>query len=197
MKRYLFLILILITIFTGCGKKEIESVYYSELTAKDLELIDYINNNSDCYFKLLDEMGKNNPSEEVLAYIKLGHEESEPETNNVTSMGDYVKAEDKYFVTSIVIKKPSNYHILGIHYGDTYKDAKDILKKEGFKCTFSAVYPNYAYLVYSKGIVTVLLNVDKEDRNPEKLIDTDTISEVQVNIAMEDESGVQLYQFVE
>ena len=170
-------------------------VYYSELTSEDRELIDYINQNSACYFKLLDEMGIKESSEELKTAIRYTHSEIEPETKAVTSMGVYVKSKDELFVTYICVNKKSEYYILGIHYGDTYKEAKKTIENAGFKCVLNNVYSNYALIEYTKGIVTITLEIDKQNLHSRKCDDDDKVSEISVSIAVVDESGDQLYQF--
>lgn len=194
--KILYISIIVFFVICACGKKQEERVVqYSELSSEDRELIDYVNQNSNCYFKLLDEMAKTQSSEEIKKEIRRTHTEIDFETKAVKSMGAYVKSEDKLFVTYICVNNETEYNILGIHYGDTYNEAIRKIENAGFKCVLNNVYSNYALIKYNKGIVTVTLDIDKQNLHSRKCDDDDKVSEISVSIAVVDESGDQLYQF--
>jgi hypothetical protein len=163
-KGYFVILLIFVFLLgimmTGCGKKD-SKISYSKLKENDLETIDYINQNSDCYFKLLDEMNVTDKSPDA------PYTESSPGYGEITSYGVSVSGKDAPIVTEIYINnKPSEYNILGVCNGDTYKDARSELEAHGFKWDADESFNSYTTVSsFSKGTIKINLYTDSSESN--------------------------------
>lgn len=134
-------------------------ITYSDLTEEDFELIEYVNTHSDYVFELLGEMENGHVLQEV---GDLYNENSEDLL--VSSYGVYLNEFDKVLITQINLSDESDYNILGVHIGDTYKDAKEILENEGFQCYDEVNYgKNNTYTSYAKGCVKIFVSSSISD----------------------------------
>ncbi len=158
-------------------------IFYSEITDEDWETIGYVNENSDYYFTLMEKMDE----ESCIPFpdaVNLYGEENED--LNVDSQGVMISSEDAIFRYAIFLRDPSDYHILGIHQGDTYKEAKDLCEAAGFVWSGeSPLYGERTETVYSKG--NVQIRVDTFDTEEEGM-DSDKIDSINVIILIVDES---------
>ena len=143
-------------------------IVITDISDKDYAIIDYVNTHSDCVFMLLGEMKNGKVMQDV---GNLYGEESKDSL--VKSYGEYLKEYDKKVVTQINLSEKSDYNILGVHYGDTYKDAKEKLENEGFELIDEASYGKgyFTRTTYSKGCVVIYVST---------LISDDVILEDQV-----------------
>ena len=149
----------------ACGMSDDNEITFSDLKSEDMEIIEYVNQNSNCGCKLLDVMEVKEKSAEA-PYTELFGDYGE-----VKSYGNYIKEEDSVIRTSINIIKSSEYDILGIRYGDKYKDARESLEKAGFVWIEEKPFgSNYTVSYFKKGIVVV----DFENKNTKTGINDDS-----------------------
>ena len=156
------IIVISSALFSACGKSNDDevSVSYSELKADDMEIIDSINQNLDCEFKLLEEMNVDEKSAEG------PYTEFSSGLGEVKSYGVFVSEKDAPIRTGIYIIKDSDYSIYGIKYGDTYKTAKELVEKSGFTLLKEEPFnSNTTSLTYSKGIAKIVMEIDYTNKN--------------------------------
>ena len=164
-------------------KKEKKSVYdhksvtYSELTEEDLATIDHVNQNSDMAFELMGEM------QDIVDPMEGPFVEFD---DGIECEGAYVQAEGKVFRTYIRLKSGSSgHHILGIHCGEKYKNAKEKLEKAGFIWECDEFFNSYLNIsCFSKGNVIVHLWVTSESPYEKDVLDDDLIQEVDIYIPM-------------
>ena len=170
-KKILFFMItgILGILVAACGKnvevQETENeVRFLELTTLDWEVIDYVNENSDYIFTLFDEMNITE-KEPGVPYT----EKSDDAT--VSSYGFFVEEKQAIIRTQIGLNRMSARNILGVHNGDTYKEARELIEKSGFTCVEKSSFNSGLMLVtYSKGVVEISMLVEKDEN-------TDTIAE--------------------
>ena len=175
---FLFLSLFLIAV-CACGKNaepvEItKELSFSDISAEDWEVIDFINQNSDCVFDLLGEMDvtEHEPGAPYTDISEEGH---------VKSYGFYIEEKQAVIRTQIVLNGVSERNILGVHNGDTIGAARDILEKAGFTCVEEASFNSSLDLItYSIGIVELSILVEKDENNA----DAGVIESVSITIRM-------------
>jgi hypothetical protein len=168
---------------SGAASSDREYIFYSEITNEDWETIDFINKNSDYYFTLMEKMDENKCTQ----FMDVGNlygEESEG--GEVDSQGKKISSEAAIFRYMVILRNPSDYHILGIHQGDTYKEAKDIIEAAGFVWSSeSEMYGDRTDTIYSKGnikIRVVTFNTEEDG------MDSDKIDTISVVVPIEDDS---------
>lgn len=184
-KKLLMIIAMFSVVVVACGKdSEIEeqdkTLTYVEITDKDLEVIDNVNQNSNYVFALFEEMDvtENEPG---MPYT----EESDDAT--VHSYGFYLEEEQAIIRTQINLNGPSDRNILGVHIGDTYKDARELMEKAGFTCTNKRPFNSGLMLeTYSVGIVEISILVTKdESNNSNESVDDDIIQSISITIPLD------------
>ena len=164
---------------TGNEGKDKDSIYYSDLSDDDFELIDYVNTHSDYVFTLLGEMKNGSIMQDV---GNLYGESSDDLL--VDSYGVYLGEFDKVITTQINISDESDYNILGVHYGDTYKVAKEILENEGFECVKDTNYgKSFTYTSYEKGCVNIFVSSQISDG---VALEDQEVTSITVSIPIED-----------
>ena len=91
-----------------------------------------------------------------------------------------------WFRYMVILRDASDYHILGIHQGDTYKEAKDLSEAAGFEWSDeSEMYGERTVTIYSKGNVKIrVVTFDTEEDG----MDSDKIDTISVLVPIEDES---------
>ena len=171
-------------LFAACGKKEApeeqdEYKAYAELSAEDWEVIDYVNQNIDCEFKLLEEMRVKEATDEGF-YTELS-----PGRGEVRGVGDFIPEKDAPIRTKIYLEKPSEYNIFGVKYGDKYKEARELIEKSGFIWNEERPLGDTKITTFKKGIVSVELWSYQSDRENE---DSEEISRISVSVGLEVES---------
>lgn len=184
-KEYFVCALLVMALFLcSCGSNEKpksaydhEGVKYSDLTEEDFATIDYVNQNSDMIFELMGEM------QAVSDPMEGPHCEWE---DGLECEGAYVQAEGKIFRSYIRLKSGSSgHHILGIHCGEKYKNAKEKLEKAGFIWECDEFFNSYLNIsCFSKGNVIVHLWVTSESPYEKDVLDDDLIQEVDIYIPM-------------
>ena len=191
-KRFIFsaILLTLCSLLCSCGKSENENqkeargyIYYSEITAEDWDTIEYVNKNSNYPFTLMEKMD----TTKCFQYGDVPNLYGEASENSeVDTQGKKINSEDSIFRYNIILRNPSDYHILGVHQGDTYKDAKEAAEKAGFTWTSeSEMYGDRTITLYSKGnvYIRVVTFNSKEDG-----MDSDEIDTIGVLVPIKDES---------
>lgn len=154
------------------GEEE-STIEFSDLTEEDFKIVDSVNNNSDYEFILLDEMNVTEKEPDA-PYTE------ETADGNVESYGFYVGEKHAVIRTQINLLGQSEYNILGIHNGDTYKEAIDKLEKEGFSLIESNPFgSDYTRTIFEKGVVKIRLRTKKIN---EESIDDDTIEIIGVSV---------------
>ena len=158
-------------------------IFYSEITNEDWKTIDFINKTSDYYFTLMEKMDEN----KCIQYMDVGNLYGESsEGGEVDSQGIKIYSEEAIFRYMVILKNPSDYHILGIHQGDTYKEAKDSIEAAGFVwASEEGMYGERTVTIYSKGnikIRVVTFNTEEDG------LDSDKIDTISVVVPIEDES---------
>jgi transcriptional regulator with XRE-family HTH domain len=158
-------------------------VYYSEITPEDWEVIDYVNKNSNYGFSLMEKMDENT----CFQYMDVPNLYGEDRPDMlIDSQGTKIFSENAIFRYMISLRKPSDYHILGIHQGDTYQQAKELAEAAGFVWTDeSGLYGNRTETTYSKGNVSIVVctnNSKSKDKS------NDTIDSLRVYVPLRDES---------
>jgi len=183
-KKLLMIVAMFSVVVAACGKEsEIDTtdkeLPYVQITDKDLEMIDYVNQNSDYVFALFEEMDITE-NEHGMPYT----EESDDAT--VHSYGFYLEEEQAIIRTQISLNGPSDRNILGVHIGDTYKDARELMEKAGFTCTNKRPFNSSLMLeTYSAGIVEISMLVTKEERNnSNESVDDDIIQSINITIPL-------------
>ena len=89
----------------------------------------------------------------------------------VSSYGFFVEEKQAIIRTQIGLNRMSARNILGVHNGDTYKEARELIEKSGFTCVEKSSFNSGLMLVtYSKGVVEISMLVEKDEN-------TDTIAE--------------------
>ena len=172
------IILINSVLLSACGKDNNEevSVLYSELKTDDMEIIDGINQNLDCEFKLLEEMNVDEkPYEGPYAEFSSG-------LGEVKSYGVFISEKNAPIRTGIFIIKDSDYSILGIKYGEKYESAKELVEKAGFTLLKEEPFnSNTTSMTYSKGIAKVVMEIDYTN---EKSFEDGKVSRIGVSLAI-------------
>ena len=158
-------------------------IYYSEITDEDWETIDYVNENSDYYFTLMEKMDE----DKCIEYLDGAEQYGEKtEGGEVDSCGEKIYTKNAIFRYAIILRKPSDYHILGIHQGDTYAEARDLCEAAGFVWSSeSPLYNERTETIYLKGnvhICVVTFNTEEE------VMDGDKIDSIWVVIPLRDAS---------
>ena len=184
-KEYFVCALLIMAFFLcSCGSNENpksaydhEGVKYSDLTEEDLATIDHVNQNSDMAFELMGEM------QDIVDPMEGPFVEFD---DGIECEGAYVQAEGKVFRTYIRLKSGSSgHHILGIHCGEKYKNAKEKLEKAGFIWECDEFFNSYLNIsCFSKGNVIVHLWVTSESPYEKDVLDDDLIQEVDIYIPM-------------
>jgi len=164
-------------IIGACGDNsrisEDVNISFSDLTAEDIEIVAFVNENSDYEYVLLDEMAVTEKEPDA-PYTEVSDD------GNVECYGFFVAEKKAIMRTQINLKGQSQYNILGIHNGDTYQDAKTILEGEGFKLLENNPYgSDYTRSIFEKGAVQIRIRTKKI--NDEKL-DDDTIETIGVSV---------------
>ncbi len=108
------------------------------------------------------------------------------EGEEVDSQGKKISSEEAIFRYMVILRETSDYHILGIHQGDTYKEARDLSEGAGFVWSSeSDMYGERTVTIYSKGNVkirVVTFNTEEDD------MDSDKIDTISVLVPIEDET---------
>lgn len=158
-------------------------IFYSEMTDEDWKTIEFVNKNSDYYFTLMEKMDEHKCTQ----YQDVGNLYGESsEGGEVDSQGKKISSEDAIFRYMVILRGDSDYHILGIHQGDTYKEAKDLSEAAGFEWSDeSEMYGERTVTIYSKGNVKIrVVTFDTEEDG----MDSDKIDTISVLVPIEDES---------
>ncbi len=190
MKKIGLAIGILTLLFTvGCSAKELvnkrDYVYYSEITAEDYETMEYVDKNSDYVFSMMDEMDTNDPF--CGQYLDVGNLYGEKtEDGNVDSQGTKIDSQGAIFRYSIFLRDPSDYHILGVHPEDTYKEAREAIENAGFTWeSDSPLYGDRTDTIFKKGNVGIRVTTYN---TKEEGMDNDIIDSICVYVPLRDES---------
>ena len=135
-----------------------ESIVYSELKADDMELIDNINQNIDCNFKLLEEMDVDGKPDEG-PYVEYS-----PGYGEVKSYGVDVPEKNAPIRTNIyIIKSSDDYSIFGVKYGQKYTKAKELVEQAGFTLIKEGSFNSNTYaLTYAKEIAYIEMEIEYE-----------------------------------
>ena len=181
---------ILTLLFTvGCSAKELvnkrDYVYYSEITAEDYETMEYVDKNSNYVFSMMDEMDTNDPF--CFQYQDFGNLYGEKtEDGNVDSQGTKIDSQGAIFRYSIFLRDPSDYHILGVHPEDTYKEARETIENAGFTWkSDSPLYGDRTDTIFKKGNVGIRVTTYN---TKEEGMDNDIIDSICVYVPLRDES---------
>lgn len=184
-KKILFLMIsgILGIVVGACGKSvEVQEMgnelMLSEITAMDLEVIDYVNENSDYVFTLFDEMDITE-KEPGVPYTEKSDDA------NVCSYGFFVEEKHAVIRTQISLNGTSDRNILGVHNGDTYKEARELIEKSGFTCVEKSSFNSGLMLVtYSKGVVEISMLVEI-DENTDEIAEDASVNYINVTIPVD------------
>lgn len=184
MKKYYLVALLVTLCFTmlcSCkfiNKKSVfdyDAISYAELTDQDFQTIDYINQNSDIYFKFMGVMhGIDDPT--IGPHIEL--------EQGIKCEGSYDTDENKVFRNYIrFYQSIPGRNVLGITIGTKYSDSKKALEDAGFEWYASQNFNNYENLSrFSKGNVIIILGVSSESPFEKNILDDDEISEIEIRI---------------
>ncbi|MBO4310101.1 MAG: hypothetical protein J5856_03425 [Lachnospiraceae bacterium] len=174
----------------GDNTKQKKSYLYSDLTEEDFQTVDYVNTHSNYVFALFGEM-KNGT---VIQDVGDLYSESSDDAK-VDSYGKYIDGLDGITVTQINLSKESDYDILGVKYGDTYKGAKEKLEGAGFAFIKETNYgKNFTYTTYSKNCVNIFVSTSIEEgvALEDQVIDSITVS-VHLTNPSEADSNQNMY----
>ena len=139
--------------------------------------------NNDNYGKSTDD----DNNRDYIFYSEITDEDWETiEFVNKNSDYYFTSSEDAIFRYMVILRDDSDYHILGIHQGDTYKKAKDLSEAAGFEWSDeSEMYGERTVTIYSKGNVKIrVVTFDTEEDG----MDSDKIDTINVLVPIEDES---------
>lgn len=162
----------------SCGSQETEKIRYSELSEEDLKTIEYVNENIDCGYKLLEVMDATEKSFEA-PYTDIS------EYGDVKSYGVYNTEKNAAIRTAIDIKNESENTILGVKYGDIYKNAREKIEDAGFELEEEKPFnSDLTTITFKKGIVKICLQVKKEG---ETGIEDDVIETIGVSVPIMEE----------
>ena len=174
----LFVLGIGVIFLISCGKQKNEKIRYSELKEEDFNTIEYVNGNIDCGYKLLEEMDATEKSFEA-PYTDIS------EYGDVKSYGVYNTEKNAAIRTAIDIKNESENTILGVKYGDIYKDARKKIEDAGFELEEEKTFnSDLTTITFKKGIVKICLQVKKEG---ETGIEDDVIEVIGVSVPIMEE----------
>lgn len=157
------------------------TITYSEVTKEDLETIEYVYQNSDCVFKLLDEMVSPQIGEEGPCF-EIGGDNMEIECYGVRANedGDLLRF-------SVTLMGASDYHILGVHNGETYRQARQKIEDAGFTWEEDRFFnSNTKWIIFTKGNVEVSFMAEESGEDG---IDDDVIDYIDVKIPIREYSS--------
>ncbi len=175
----------------GCKKKETKEeqeqkyIFYSEITQEDWDTAAFVDKESDYEFTLMEEMNSENDFQYLdVPNLYGGHSDD----MLVDSQGTKITEEDKVFRYMIILREPSDHHILGIHVGDTYGDARTRIEGEGFVWDSSEViYGNHTVTLFKKGNVWIRVC---STNTGSTVSDEDLIDTISAMIPIRDESDI-------
>lgn len=162
----------------SCGKQKNEKIRYYELKEGDFNTIEYVNENIDCGYKLLEEMDATEKSVEA-PYTDIS------ESGDVKSYGVYINEKNAALRTAIDIKNESESTIFGVTYGDKYGAARERIEDAGFELEEEELFnSDLTTITFKKGIVRICLQVKKEG---EAGIEDDVIEVIGVSLPIMEE----------
>lgn len=154
-------------------------IVITDITDKDYATIDYVNTHSDYVFLLLGEMKNGVVMQDV------GNLYGEASNDSlVKSYAEHLDEYDKKVITQINLSEKSDYHILGVHCGDTYKDAKENLEKEGFELINDVSYgKSFTLSSYEKGCVHISVSTTISD---DVILEDQVIKSITASVSLVD-----------